>query len=72
MSAKGCCYDNAPMESFFHSAKVELIHDENYKTRDIARSSIAYYIESYYNRKRRHSAINYAIPAIFDKLKQPA
>lgn len=68
MSSVGCCYDNAAMESFFHSLKVELVHDENYETREIAKSSIVDYIECYYNRKRRHSAINYMIPAEFDKI----
>lgn len=66
MSGVGCCYDNAPSESFFHSLKVELVHDENYQTRDIAKSSIVEYIECYYNRKRRHSAINYKIPHFYD------
>lgn len=66
MSSTGCCYDNAAMESFFHSLKVELVHDENYQTRDQARSSIAYYMEAYYNRKRRHSAIGYNIPMLFE------
>lgn len=62
MSGKGCCYDNAPMESFFHSLKVELVHDECYQTREEARSSIIDYIECYYNRRRRHSAIGYQFP----------
>lgn len=62
MSGKGCCYDNAAMESFFHTLKVELIHDENYQTREEAKTSIVEYIECYYNRKRRHSAIGYKIP----------
>lgn len=66
MSSTGCCYDNAAMESFFHSLKVELVHDENYQSRQQARSSIAYYIEAYYNRKRRHSAIGYNIPLLFE------
>lgn len=66
MSSSGCCYDNAAMESFFHSLKVELVHDESYKTRDEARSSIAYYMEAYYNRKRRHSAIGYNIPLLYE------
>ena len=58
MSATGCCYDNAVMESFFHTLKVELVHEENYRSKKEASSSIAYYIEAYYNRKRRNSAIN--------------
>jgi putative transposase len=67
MSGVGCCYDNAAMESFFHTLKVELVHDENYKTREKAKSSIVEYMECYYNRKRRHSAINYMIPEQFEK-----
>jgi putative transposase len=68
MSSTGCCYDNAAMESFFHTLKVELVHDENYKTREIARLSIAEYIECYYNRKRRHSAISYMTPEEYDSM----
>ena len=68
MSATGCCYDNAAMESFFHTLKVELVHGENYRSKNEARSSIAYYIEAYYNRKRRHSAINYNIPLLYESL----
>lgn len=68
MSSVGCCYDNAAMESFFHTLKVELVHDERYETREIAKTSIVEYIECYYNRKRRHSAINYMIPADFEKV----
>lgn len=69
MSCTGCCYDNAAMESFFHTLKVELVHDENYETREIAKTSIFDYIENYYNRKRRHSAINYMFPEQFEKLE---
>ena len=68
MSATGCCYDNAAMESFFHTLKVELVHRENYRSKNEASSSIAYYIEAYYNRKRRHSAINYNIPLLYESL----
>jgi putative transposase len=67
MSAKGCCYDNAAMESFFHTIKVELINDMRYQTREIAKSSIVEYIECYYNRKRRHSTIAYNIPVLFEQ-----
>lgn len=66
MSAKGYCYDNAAMESFFHTLKVELTHDEYYKTREIAKTSIVEYIECYYNRKRRHSTIDYKTPIQFE------
>ena len=67
MSAKGCCYDNAAVESFFHTIKVELINDMRYQTREIAKSSIVEYIECYYNRKRRHSTIAYNIPVLFEQ-----
>lgn len=67
MSSKGCCYENAAMESFFHTLKVELTHDEDYQTREDARTSIVEYIECYYNRKRRHSSIDYGIPVLFEK-----
>ena len=50
--------DNAACESFFGTLKVELVHDENYKTREEAKSSIFEYIEAYYNTKRKHSTIN--------------
>lgn len=67
MSGKGCCYDNAVMESFFHTLKVELVHDENYQTRQIAKRSIVEFIECYYNRQRRHSAINYMTPMQYER-----
>jgi transposase InsO family protein len=66
MSGKGCCYDNAACESFFGTLKVELVHDENYKTREEAKSSIFEYIEAYYNTKRKHSTINYMTPNQFE------
>lgn len=66
MSRKGCCYDNAAMESFFHSLKVEMIYRECYETREQARHSIFEYIEMYYNQCRRHSAIGYSIPMVFE------
>jgi putative transposase len=66
MSSVGYCYDNAAMESFFHTLKVELIHDENYENREIAKTSIVEYMECYYNRKRRHSAIHYMTPNDFE------
>ena len=62
MSSVGCCYDNAAMKSFFHTLKVELVHNERYETRKKAKTSIVEYLECYYNRRRRHSAINYRPP----------
>jgi len=55
MSRQGCCWDNAVAESFFHTLKSELVHHNDYRTRDQARRSIFDYIEAFYNRKRRHS-----------------
>jgi transposase InsO family protein len=62
MSRKADCYDNAPMESFFHTLKTELVHHQHYETREEARRDIFAYIEGFYNRKRRHSAIGYLSP----------
>lgn len=66
MSRRGNCWDNAPMESFFASLKKELVHGEDYATREQARSSIFEYIEAFYNRTRRHSALGYLSPADYE------
>jgi putative transposase len=66
MSRKGNCWDNAPMESFFHSLKTEWVGFEDYKTRSEARISLFDYIELFYNRKRRHSALKYRSPLAFE------
>lgn len=62
MSRKGCCYDNAVAESFFHSLKTEWVRGRCYATRTDAQTSIFAYIETFYNRIRRHSTINYLSP----------
>ena len=62
MSRKGNCWDNAPMESFFHTLKTELVHQRNYATREEARQDLFQYIEGYYNRQRIHSSIGYITP----------
>jgi len=67
MCSSGKCYDNAVMESFFHTLKTELIYFEKYQSRREARGSIFEYIEVFYNRVRRHSALNYCSPAEFEK-----
>jgi putative transposase len=67
MGRRATCYDNAAMESFFHTLKVELVHRERYITRRMAKSSIFEYIETYYNRQRKHSAIGHRIPMVFEK-----
>ena len=67
MSGKGNCYDNAYAESFFHTLKTELIYQNKYQTREEARQDIFEYIEVFYNRKRRHSALDYLSPMQFEK-----
>jgi len=67
MSRKGNCWDNAPMESFFHSLKTELVMHCDYKSRDQARASLFDYMEVFYNRQRRHSTINYVAPLAFEQ-----
>jgi transposase InsO family protein len=66
MSRKGNCWDNAPMESFFHSLKTEWVGFEDYRSRSEARASLFSYIELFYNRKRRHSTIGYQSPMAFE------
>jgi transposase InsO family protein len=62
MSRKADCYDNAPMESFFHTLKTELVHHRTYATRAEAKQDIFAYIEGFYNRTRLHSSIGYISP----------
>lgn len=66
MSKKACCWDNACAESFFHSFKVEAIHDEPIIDRETMRQVVFEYIEVDYNRKRRHSANGYLSPANYE------
>lgn len=65
MSRQGNCWDNAPMESFFSSLKNECTHQAHYTTREEAKQETFEYIESFYNRRRRHSALGYRSPATF-------
>ena len=62
MSWTGNCYDNAPMESFFRTLKVELVHQCRWPTHAEARQALFGYIEGYYNRHRMHSALGYLTP----------
>ncbi|ASG15351.1 IS3 family transposase [Salmonella enterica] len=66
MSAKGCCYDNACAESFFHSLKVECIHGERFISREIMRTTVFNYIECDYNRWHRHTACGGLSPEQFE------
>ena len=67
MSAKGNCYDNAAMESWNHSLKVEAIHGERFATRKQARAHVFEYIEVDYNRNRLHSTLGYLSPEQFEQ-----
>ncbi len=71
MSRKGNCWDNAVMESFFSRLKVELIYPEDYKTVDALHSGLFEYIEIFYNRQRRHSALGYVSPHQFESKPNP-
>jgi putative transposase len=66
MSRRGNCYDNAVVESFFGTLKTELIHHHTYATRNQARLALFEYLEVFYNRKRRHSALDYRSPAEYE------
>ena len=66
MSRKGNCWDKAMMESFFATLKQERIYQEDYATRAEARSSVFDYIERFYNRERRHSALGQMSPEQYE------
>jgi len=66
MSKKGDCFDNAAMESWNHSFKVEAIHGERLGTRQLAKAAVFEYIELYYNRRRLHSRLGYLSPETFE------
>ncbi len=67
MSGRGNCYDNAVVESFFHTLKTELVYFETYHTREEARNNIFEYIEIYYNKIRLHSTLKYCSPVKFEQ-----
>jgi len=66
MSRKGDCYDNAVAESFFSTLKNELVAGEVFESKDHARTEIFGYIESFYNRRRRHQSLNYLTPEMME------
>ena len=67
MSGTGNCYDNAPMESFWHSMKVEETHGQDFATRAEARHCVFGYIEGWYNTTQMHSSLGYQSPAQFER-----
>lgn len=66
MSGTGNCYDNAAMESFFHTLKTEHVYFDHYQTREQAKQSIFEYVEIFYNRQRLHSTLGYLTPNEFE------
>lgn len=66
MSGKGDFYDNAVAESFFATLEFELVMRSDWHTRDEARRAIFRYIETWYNRRRRHSTLGYVSPAAYE------
>ena len=67
MSRRGNCYDNAPTESWFATLKRELVYRTSYATHAEARQNIFEYIEVWYNRQRKHSAIGYKSPVAYEE-----
>lgn len=68
MSRKGDCWDNAVAESFFKSIKIENIYTIQKKPAEQMKRNIFWYIEAWYNRKRRHSSLNYLTPLEMENL----
>ena len=69
MSRRGNCWDNAVVESFFNTLKIEAIKGEDVRTRWQLRQMLIEYIDQYYNSKRRHSTIDYLAPIEYEKKK---
>jgi transposase InsO family protein len=67
MSRPGNCLDNAVVESFFHTLKTELVYQQPYRTREEARLAIFEYVESFYNRTRLHSTLDYRSPEEYER-----
>ena len=72
MSRKGECYDNAVVESFFHTLKNELVYLTEFETKKKAKEEIFEYIEVFYNRQRLHSSLGYMSPREFEETKNVA
>ena len=66
--AREIAFDNAVMESFYRTLKIELIYQRNYETRIQAQRGIFEYIEIFYNRERLHSSLGYYSPEEYEKM----
>ena len=67
-SRRANCWDNACVESFFHTLKTEMIYHEDFQTREQARSAIFEWVEAFYNRQRIHSTLGYKSPVDFERM----
>jgi len=67
MSRRGNCYDNAYVESWFSSLKKEWIYRSSYSTEQELRTLVFEYIETWYNKKRKHSSLGYLSPEMYRK-----
>lgn len=72
MSGKGDCYDNAVAERCFATLEFELVMQHDWETRDDARRAIFRYLETWYNRKRRHLTLGYVSPTVYEEQLQAA
>jgi len=72
MSRRGDCYDNAVLESFFHTLKVEHLNWKKFSTREEAKEDLTWWIETWYNRNRLHSSLGYVSPIEFEKSRKVA
>lgn len=70
MSRKGDCWDNAVAESFFKTLKVEMVYNTKFECQQMAQIEIFEWIETWYNKQRRHSALNNLTIDEFEKSKQ--
>ena len=71
MSRQGNCYDNAVVESFFRTLKNELVHDQDFSTREEARAAVFEFIEVFYNRQRLHQTLGYVSPVQCEAVQIP-
>ncbi len=66
MGTVGDCFDNALMESFFATLECELLAQHRFRTQDEARAAVFEWLEVFYNRQRRHSALGYLAPVVYE------
>jgi len=71
MGSRGDCFDNAVAESFFATLKKELVRRRSWPDRRELQSAVFDYIETFYNRERRHSTLGYLSPREFEMISLP-